>query len=271
MYVSIDAPNPPKSLAPFFTKSHPIIDLHSQIVLSDEIPPIKSLANTITKKTASLKKSTILVIDSISSLLLHYSISSVIQFIKYLSSLSSSNNNSSADTNTISISLLLVFHKDMYTVSETDHAYLSIYETLNTLSRCSISFSPLSESESSNDLNLVSYKVAVNLLIAKRSTVTKEFFGAELLPTGLKFFELDISPVLPKSVASSTAALKPDPVKSNITQPNENEVVVHKKKNKKVEDDDPTANLSFNLRLTDEQRAAKDNMVLPFMEAQIFN
>ncbi|KAI8373396.1 Elongator complex protein 5 [Choanephora cucurbitarum] len=31
---------------------------------------------------------------------------------------------------------------------------------------------------------------------------------------------------------------------------------------------DPTANLSFNLSLTDEQRKAKDNLVLPFMKAQ---
>ncbi|KAJ1676170.1 hypothetical protein EV182_008723, partial [Spiromyces aspiralis] len=32
---------------------------------------------------------------------------------------------------------------------------------------------------------------------------------------------------------------------------------------------DPTANLSFNLRLTDEQRKAKESVELPYMKAQV--
>ncbi|KAI9146154.1 Elongator complex protein 5 [Paraphysoderma sedebokerense] len=34
------------------------------------------------------------------------------------------------------------------------------------------------------------------------------------------------------------------------------------------DENDPTANLSFNLRLTDQQRKAKDNVVLPYLKAQ---
>ncbi|KAI8079706.1 Elongator complex protein 5 [Gilbertella persicaria] len=46
------------------------------------------------------------------------------------------------------------------------------------------------------------------------------------------------------------------------SQPDESETVERDNKS------DPTANLSFNLSLTDEQRKVKENLVLPFMKAQ---
>ncbi|KAI8086009.1 Elongator complex protein 5 [Halteromyces radiatus] len=53
-----------------------------------------------------------------------------------------------------------------------------------------------------------------------------------------------------------------------VQEQDENEESDDDEKNNKTDTPDPTANLSFNLSLTDEQRKTKENLVLPYLKAQ---